>query len=302
VNKRVVAILLAGIIFSGMIYSHPAFAHNFGGDESASFIARNWELRAEMVGIEQDLSSQTDVSWHISKSGEYWNANDTREMGERNTLLAKEIPSTLSDIYTAANVTKPDPNVVKQKVDQLLGYLDEAIPVRIDKDKTQNATVQITAVNVMVRETLEHYGDALNSTFSLNDMSNMNATNMSGGSMSGMSAQTIVNNAAYTSAKLTAKYAQDYFDKNVKPLAPASSSVQVQKIDSTLMDLNQEIANKADPNSVMMTVHMQMHPAMITGFGLKEASVPEFPVPTLLVIISIVGVIMITRLRPQLRQ
>lgn len=298
-NKRAVALLLACFIVSGFIYTHPAYAHNFGGDESASFLARNWELRAEMVGIEQDLSSQTDVSWHISKSGEYWNANDTKEMGERNTLLAKEIPSTLLDIYTSANVTKPDPNVVKQKVDQLNGYLDEAIPVRIDKDKAQNATVQITAVFIIVKETLEHYGDALNSTVSLNDISSINSTNTSGGSMS---AQPIINNAAYTSAKLTAKYALDYFDKNVKPLAPAGSSVEVQKIDSTLMDLNNEIANKADPNSVMMTVHLQMHPAMLTGFGLKIASpVPEFPMPALLVIISIVGVIMITRLRPQLR-
>jgi hypothetical protein len=97
-NKRAVALLLAGFIVSGFIYTHPAFAHNFGGDESASFLARNWELRGEMVGIEQDLSSQKDVSWHISKSGEYWKANDTTQMGERNTLLAKEIPSTLLDI------------------------------------------------------------------------------------------------------------------------------------------------------------------------------------------------------------
>jgi hypothetical protein len=131
-------------------------------------------------------------------------------------------------------------------------------------------------------------------------MSSINATNTPSSSTS---AQPIVNNAAYTSAKLTAKYAQDYFDKNVKPLAPAGSSDQVQKIDSALADLNNEIANKADPNSIMRTVHLQMHPAMLTGFGLKIASpVPEFPIPVLLVIISIVGVIMIARLRPQLRQ
>ena len=308
-DSKFIVLLLAGVIATGLLYSHPAYAHNFGGDQSASFLAKVQELKAEMAGIEQDLPSQNDVAWHVDKSGEYWNANDAKEMGERNTLLAKEIPDTLSAIYDAVNTTNPDTHDIKQKIDTLNGYLDEGITARVDKDKMQNSTVQVLVVTSMISETLEHYADAIGTNTDLNDMNAMNMTNSS--SMSGMhsgtmSMTTIVNNAAYHSAQILAKSSQDYFDNFAKPIAPASSSQQISVIDTQLANLNDEINSKADPNDIMITVHTKIHPALIMAFGLTEhpssegSVVPEFPLPILLAIISIAGVVAVFRLKPRL--
>ncbi len=80
-NNKFIAIILSVITSFGLLYAPHAYAHVFSGDESASFLAKVWELRAELQGIQTDLSDAKSVAWHIDKSSEYWNANDTKEMG-----------------------------------------------------------------------------------------------------------------------------------------------------------------------------------------------------------------------------
>jgi hypothetical protein len=137
VNKRAVAILLAGIISSGLIYTHPAYAHNFGGDESASFLAKISEIKTEVGFISKHVSDSKTIDYYSNALGEYWNANDTKEMGERNTLLQKEIPTTINS--TISDARAGNQAAVSADVLQLNGYLDEAIPVRITKT---NLTIQ----------------------------------------------------------------------------------------------------------------------------------------------------------------
>lgn len=443
------ALSLAVLLSAGFLYAHPAYAHNFAGDESAAFLGKVANLKAELQALQMDLSDPGAIKWHVDKLGEYWNANDTKEMGERNQLLGKEIPDTLNAITTAAQQPNPDANAIKQNVDTLNGYLDEGITARIDKDKLQNSTVQALAVTDIISETLESYGDAINSTVDLNDMSQMQSMgsmstgsgqmssgssgssgqtvmiskgagagqdcvtskncfdpqvlnvspggtvtwkNMDtvshtvtsgnpsdnqtgtmfdsslikpgdtfsftfkdagtynyfcmvhpwmigqvvvgqGGSMSGMNTgtsysenggssihlvqmsgmqsggsggQTIVEIAAYHSAQMHAQAAKDYFDKNVVPLAPSSVSSLVTKADDNLGKLIDAINNKADPQTIMTIVHMNIHPALISAFNLPQMvmntgskAVPEFPMPAL-VLISIIGVVAITRFRSKL--
>ncbi len=42
--------MLSVITSFGLLYAPHAYAHVFGGDEGASFLAKVWELRAEMQG------------------------------------------------------------------------------------------------------------------------------------------------------------------------------------------------------------------------------------------------------------
>ncbi len=333
-KNKVAALSLALILTAGLVYTHPAYAHNFGGDESSQFLGKVANLKAELQALQMDLSNSDAVSWHVDKIGEYWNDNDTKEMGERNQLLAKEIPDSLNSVLTDAQKSNPDASTIKQDIDTLNGYLDEGITVRIDKNQMQNATVQALAVTDIIGEALESYGDAINSTVDLNNMSQlqgMSSTNV-GSNMSGMKMGTsysqdtgvpihlvqmsgmqsggenIVEIAAYHSAQIHAQAAKDYFDKNVVPIAPSGTSAFVTKADDNLAKLIDEINNKADPQTVMTTVHLNIHPALISAFNLPlmtmntgANAVPEFPMPVLLALVSIIGVVVITRFRANLK-
>jgi hypothetical protein len=294
VHKKFTVLSLAAVITMGLIYTHPAYAHNFGGDESAKFLAKVPEIKTEVGQIAKNVGNNDVVNYYADALNEYWNANDTREMNERNKLLAQEIPGTIN--ATIVDAKAGDTAKVNSDVTTLDGYLDEAIPVRIDPDKLNNSTVQALAITYVLKEALEKYGDAINSTMNLNDMSMMNMnSSMSGGSMQ-MSVP-IVDQNKYENAKALASTAQQIWNN----LAAKNSDKAAynDKISKAFTKLLQDMASKADGNTIMVDVHVNIHPNLINGYNLQLA-VPEFPLPVLLITISLLGVVMATRLRPKL--
>ena len=304
-NSKLIAILLASIIASGLVYTHSAFAHNFGGDESATWIAKMAEIKTEASIVAKHVGDKDAIDYYSDTLGEYWNANDTKEMGEKNTLLQKEIPSainqTLDDAKTAGNQ-----NMVNDDVAKLNGYLDESLPVRVDKDKLNNSTVQALSVTFVLKEALEKYGYAVNSTTDLNDISQMKMDNMSGGSISMSS--TVVNQNAYENSIGLATTAQTLFNDIAAKNTDKSDANT--KVSAAFTKLLQDLNGKADVNTIMMDVHTNLHPVLIDAYKLPVnaqagihnpgSAVPEFPLPALLVVVSIAGVIAATRLKSRI--
>ena len=306
-TRKLIAILLVGIIASGLIYTHPAFAHNFGGDESVTWLAKVAEIKTEASIVAKHVGEKDAIDYYSDALGEYWNSNDHQQMGERNTLLQKEIPTainvTINDARQAGNQ-----NMVNDDVSKLSGYLDESIPVRVDKDKLNNSTVQALAVNFVLKEALEKYGDAINSTVSLNDITqmNMSANSMSGGNMT--MASTIVDQNKYENSIGLATAAQSLFS-DVAAKNPDKSDANT-KVTAAFTKLLQDLNAKADGNAIMIDVHTNIHPALIDGYKIELTAqaginnpgsvVPEFPLPALLIVVSIAGVITATRLKSNL--
>lgn len=297
-NKKFTALLLVGVIGSGLIYTHPAFAHNFGGDESASWLAKVAEIKTEVANVAKHIGQKDTIDYYTDALGEYWSANDTREMGERNTLLQQEIPSTIN--ATLDDATAGNQSMVNDDVTKLGGYLDESVQVRVDKDKLSNSTVQALAVTFVIKEALEKYGDALNSTVDLNDMSQMK---MSNDNMSNMAPSTIVNANAYENSVSLATTAQQMFSDVASQNPNVSSN---SKISDGFAKLVQDLNNKADVNTIMMDVHVGIHPTLIESYNIQgedahgTPSVPEFPMPALLIIVAIAGAVMTTRFKSHL--
>ncbi len=298
--KKVFALGLAGIIVVGMIYTHPAFAHNFGGDESAIFIAKTYEIKAEVNQIAKNVGKPDSIGYYTGALNEYWNTNDTKEMGEKNALLAKEIPDTINATIEAAK--SGDSASVNSHISDLNGYLAEALQARIDPDKAKNSTIQALAVAYVSKEVLEKYGDAINSTVDLTDMSNMK--NMSQMNMASQP-QTMVDQDASENSIALATTSQQMFSDIA---AKNPSNVYNGKISDGFTKLISDLNAKADGDTIMADVHGNIHPNLISGYniplestsvtsGYQNAAVPEFPLPVLLTLISVAGVITITRLK-----
>ncbi|MDE1769628.1 MAG: hypothetical protein KGI28_03605 [Thaumarchaeota archaeon] len=301
-NHKLVAVFIIGIIASGLIYTHPAYAHNFGGDESASWLAKVSEIKTEANLISKHVGQKDVISYYSDALSEYWNANDTREMGERNTLLATEIPTTIN--ATISDAQAGNQSSVNDDVTTLGGYLDESIPVRVDSDKLNNSTVQALSVTFVLKESLEKYGDAINATVDLNNMSQMNMNMSSESTMKGMSSgtsmpATVVDQNKYENAIGLATAAQNMFT-DVAAKNPDKSDANG-KISTAFTTLLQDLNGKADAQTIMNDVHVGIHPVFIDGYGLKLVSpIPEFPLPAVLIIISIAGVVVATRFKSNL--
>ena len=300
--KKIFAILLAIITFGGMMVAHPAFAHNFVQNSDADLIAKIQEFKVESKLIANNVSNNTLAQWHISKSQSYWGSNEVGVLSQKDSSLANQISTSIDDLYSYAGKQNADPTTANQKADAVNQLLDQAESEQVSSSSQDNATIQALATVGVINEVLKDYGDAIGSTVDLTNMNNMNMSmGSSSGSMQGMSgmggmsstsATPIVNMAAYQSAQALTSTAQTMFS-NLQSIAPSSASPYLGKVYTALNELKQKIDAKGSGNDVMTIVHMQCHPNLIAAFNI--AAVPEFPMPILLVMISFIGVIIVSK-------
>jgi hypothetical protein len=277
-NRTALALSLSALLIFGtttFTLSRNAYAHTFGGNESAEFLAKVQGLKVEAHLIQSDLSNQTLVAWHSDKIGEFWTTNDTKEMSERNQRLGTDIPALISNITTVANSTNPDATKVAQLITSLDNDLAEATSVRIEKTELENATVNGLAVANILDETMEDYGIATgaeeenssNVTGSNTTSQDNNMSNMSEGAGSNETA-TIVNFAAYETAQGLAAAAQDMYN-NLKPKAMPNSSSEIAALDAAFANLRKAIDDKMSNDAIQAIVEGSIHPNL-SAFGLRE--------------------------------
>jgi hypothetical protein len=276
-NRTALALILSALLIFGtttFTLSRNAYAHTFGGNESAAFLAKVQGLKVEAHLIQSDLSNQTLVAWHSDKIGEFWNTNDTKEMTERNQRLGTDIPALISNITTVANSTNPDATKVGQLITSLDNDLAEATTVRIEKTELENATVNGLAVADILDETMEDYGIATgaeeensSNVTGSNTTSQENISNVSEGAGSNETV-TIVNFAAYQTAQGLAAAAQDMYN-NLKPKAMPNSSSEIAALDVAFANLRKAIDDKMSSDAIQAIVEGSIHPNL-SAFGLKE--------------------------------
>jgi hypothetical protein len=293
-NKRVFALLLFGVLsFGAVISTRPAFAHTFSGDESATFLSKIEGLKVETNLISKDVSNSTLVKWHVDKLGEFWNANDTKEVAERNQRVANDVTTGLKNLFSEVNKTNPDSKAVNQTASSLLDTYGEVVSVRIDAKQLQNATVNALALRGVLDETLEDYGIATGASDEEKSSSGGNNTSsLAANTTESTGPVKIVNVAAYQTSQGLAASAINMFGK-LKTMSPGNDTSAVSNIDKGLTDLQKAIADKAPVDNAKKIVDETIDSNLQTAFKLQV--VPEFPTPVLLSVGAIAAVVAITR-------
>ena len=297
-----IIIALSVIVLESLLLAHPAFAHNFVQNSNADMIAKIQEFKAETNLIANNISNNTLAQWHVSKSQGYIGSNEIGTLSQNNSTLSNNLSTAIDDLYSLTGQPNADPTTASQKASALSQILDQVESQEISTSDQNNATIQSLAMIGVLNEALKDYGDAIGSTVDLTNMSNMNMGSSSGNmqgmsGMQGMSSTTIVNTAAYQSAQALTDTAQVMFN-NLKSISPSSASTYLDKTGNALTSLKQAIDSKESGNDVMMIVHMQIHPNLISAFNIQ--AVPEFPIPMILFAISLTGIIFMSRVLPKI--
>ena len=164
-RKLIITFLILSIV-SSVAVSNPlnrAFAHTFSGDESATFLALLEMIKTEAHLAQQNLGTNVTLAHeHAEATTEHLDANQTKEISERNTRVSNELNDSLTALKNAFNSTSPPTaSDIKDKVSNVDAILGEVLSVRIDKNQLNNVTVKASTINDLVGETLEHYGEAV---------------------------------------------------------------------------------------------------------------------------------------------
>ena len=113
---------------------------------------------------------------------------------------------------------------------------------------------------------------------------NMNASSGNGMSETAItnamnqSPATIKNLTAYQTAESLAAVAQQVFEKNLKPIAPANATNYNSNIANYLDQLKNAVKDKSSFMNVMELVHGKLHPTLITAYNLR-LSMPGMSMP-----------------------
>jgi len=300
-TRRVYSLLLMGIIFMGAVCAvtnQRAFAHTFSGDESASFLATVEVIKVHLQLAKNDFATNSTLSAeHVEHAGEHLTNDTIKEITERNKRLGTELPTSLTELQETLEGGNATASDVNEQVANINSLLDETVTIRIEKTQLTNSTVQGTMLADFVDETLESYNGAYgveeeHEEGSMNEIQIGSANNMT--SSEEGEHTTIVNMMDYESAQALAARAQELFDTKLKAMAEANATEAVTALDAGLKKLKQAIDNKAPLDEVDVIVHSEVHPNIQKAFNLQI--IPEFPLPLVLIIPAIAGIIAATKI------
>ena len=263
-RKLIITFLILSIV-SSVAVSNPlnrAFAHTFSGDESATFLALLEMIKTEAHLAQQKLGTNVTLAHeHAEATTEHLDANQTKEISERNARVSNELNNSLTALKNAFNSTSPPTaSDIKDKVSNVDAILGEVLSVRIDKNQLNNVTVKASTINDLVGETLEHYGEAVGHEDTNKSSESNSTTNASS------SAVKIVNEAAYQTAQaLSSRVIELYKDVNSKAL----NSTAAENIQSGLEMLKSDIDKKVPFDTIDKLIDSTISPALNSAYDLK---------------------------------
>ena len=235
--------MLVILIMIGPSANRSVLGHTFSGDESASFLTKVEMMKIESQLAEEQLSNNVTLAKdHAEHLSEHITANDTEEISERNSRLAKELNNTLTDFSNAFETGTPSQSEITDKVTNITDIIAEVVNSRIDEEQLNNVTVKALMINDLLGETLEHYGNALGNTEGEHESEhdeNMTSSSHSTDNKNNESS-TIVDNANYQSAQTAVLRAIEIFNE-IKPDSNTNST----ELGDSLNTLKGKIDNKA---------------------------------------------------------
>jgi uncharacterized protein YdbL (DUF1318 family) len=262
-RKLIITFLILSIV-SSVAVSNPlnrAFAHTFSGDESATFLALLEMIKTEAHLAQQNLGTNVTLAHeHAEATTEHLDANQTKEISERNKRVFNEFNDSLTALKNAFNSTSPPTaSDIKDKVSNVDAILGEVLSVRIDKNQLNNVTVKASTINDLVGETLEHYGEAVGHEDTNKSSESNSTTNASS------SAVKIVNEAAYQTAQaLSSRVIELYKDVNSKAL----NSTAAENAQSGLEMLKSDIDKKVPFDTIDKLIDSTISPALNSAYDL----------------------------------
>ena len=272
--KRIFIFLLLSIIaiISTIISSNSqnvAYAHTFSGDESASFLTLIEEISTGSHLIEKELINNATLAQILAENiSKLVTSDDFEEISEKNKFEAKSLNESLSDLQNSFNSTnnKIVPSEIKEKIKNLDDILGEVVSVRIENEQLTNNTVNALVLNDLVGKALQSYGKALGikSDENSEDHESEHAEENDGKDIK----VKIVNQVEY-------KIAQALFNRSIeklnelKPLISSNMSNLSTSLESSLLQLRNEVDNRKSFEAIDEIIDGQVTPHLESIFKIK---------------------------------
>jgi hypothetical protein len=261
-NFNLIILLSLSLVTSNHFYQK-SYAHDFLVNNDITIVTLVEQIKAETELVNTNFLFNNNVSAQV------------------HAINAAELLNDLEDNMTEAS---------EQSSSNLIQIYEN--------EKTNTTSLALVTANI-VDEVLRKYGTAFDIGYDLTNMSNMGGMKMSnmnsgGGSFMNMTTfQTSTNNNTlerhsnmsmptmtgdnleivsiqdYETSQVLADVVNELFEDDLRPRSSVSETINIDKLEKNLKQLDQAILNKASPEALMGIVHVQIHPTLQQVYELE---------------------------------
>lgn len=261
-NFNLIILLSLSLVTSNHFYQK-SYAHDFLVNNDITIVTLVEQIKAETELVNTNFLFNNNVSaqGHARNAAELLN-----DLEDNMTEASEQSSSNLIQIY--------------------------------ENEKTNTTSLALVTANI-VDEVLRKYGTAFDIGYDLTNMSNMGGMKMSnmssggGTSMIMTTFQTSANNNTlerhsnmsmptmtgnnleivsiqdYETSQVLADVVNELFEDDLRPRTSVSETINIDKLEKNLKQLDQAILNKASPEALMGIVHVQIHPTLQQVYELE---------------------------------
>lgn len=261
-NFNLIILLSLSLVTSNHFYQK-SYAHDFLVNNDITIVTLVEQIKAETELVNTNFLFNNNVSAQVHAR----NAADLlNDLEDNMTEASEQSSSNLIQIY--------------------------------ENEKTNTTSLALVTANI-VDEVLRKYGTAFDIGYDLTNMSNMGGMKMSnmssggGSSMNMTTFQTSTNNNTlerhsnmsmptmtgnnleivsiqdYETSQVLADVVNELFEDDLRPRSSVSETINIDKLEKNLKQLDQAILNKASPEALMGIVHVQIHPTLQQVYELE---------------------------------
>jgi hypothetical protein len=261
-NFNLIILLSLSLVTSNHFYQK-SYAHDFLVNNDITIVTLVEQIKAETELVNTNFLFNNNVSAQV------------------HAINAAELLNDLEDNMTEAS---------EQSSSNLIQIYEN--------EKTNTTSLALVTANI-VDEVLREYGTAFDIGYDLTNMSNMGGMKMSnmnsggGSSMNMTTFQTSTNNNTlerhsnmsmptmtgnnfeivsiqdYETSQVLADVVNELFEDDLRPRSSVNETINIDKLEKNLKQLDQAILNKASPEALMGIVHVQIHPTLQQVYELE---------------------------------
>lgn len=261
-NFNLIILLSLSLVTSNHFYQK-SYAHDFLVNNDITIVTLVEQIKAETELVNTNFLFNNNVSAQVHARNA---AELLKDLEDNMTEASEQSSSNLIQIY--------------------------------ENEKTNTTSLALVTANI-VDEVLRKYGTAFDIGYDLTNMSNMGGMKMSkmssggGSSMNMTTFQTSANSNTsdvhsymsmptmtgnnleivsiqdYETSQVLADVVNELFEDDLRPRTSVSETINIDKLEKNLKQLDQAILNKASPEALMGIVHVQIHPTLQQVYELK---------------------------------
>ena len=267
-------------------FNQSVLGHNFAPNESASFLTLMNTIQAETELVEENiLHNRTLAMEHADNAVNLLTEEWIDEIAEKNPRVATELSNAINDLRNATTQTEIIPSTITEKISEINDISSEAISTRISKADLSNSTIQALVVANIANEIYSKYADALGISPLPKALSYLGMSTGHGAAAASMNMHSanvtaeennldlsiprnVTNELDYQTALGLISRAQYVLNNDLKPLSTSNLTDTINDVNNKLSELGTAIDNKVPFMDVLVIIHANIHPELISAFHL----------------------------------